>query len=306
MILKTQKKWLVLALLAVLASCFYYKTHSSNPVTAMMQFPTIKTVGALGRIEPRSRLINLSHDQGANGARIEELSVEEGQMVKRGQIIAIFSDYNRNKAKQALAEAQVDVTKAKLEAEIINNTYYLKELERFNKLIKSKVVSQDNKDEAEKNYHQSTANVNALKAQVNLDQINVELAVETLKQSILTSPLEGTVVKIYTRAGERVGDNGAIELADLNALDIVTEVYERDFVRVAIGQKAEIIVPGFEEKFNGEVRELGFQVMKNSLDGKDPLTNVDNRVIEVRVTLDPAAAEKLKHLINVEVNVRLL
>ena len=298
---------LVILLVAANFDLFKSAELSTSSETSLQNAPpTITTIGGLGRIEPRSRVIALSHDAGPDGARIEKLQVAEGQSVKAGDIIAIFSENERKKTELETAKMQVLVAEAGLEEELVNQKYYKKELERYDKLAESKVVSLQTQEETRKNYNQSLADVRSLEAQLKLAKLNVELADESLKQSILQAPLDGTIIKIHTREGERIGDYGAVEIADLSKLDVVTEVYERDMPRVKVGQKAEIIIPGFKEPFYGEVRELGFKVLKSSLKGADPFTSVDNRIVEVRITLEDEAASKLKHLIYMEVSVRLL
>lgn len=306
---KTQNKWYIIAISILIVFLVYYRIilekKPSEPF-GTESLPTIKTVGALGRIEPRSRIINLSHDQGPDGGRIEQLLVKEGDVVRQGQVVATLSNNSRKQAQLELAQARAKMTEAKLEAELVNEKFYFKELERCTKLANSRVVSQEVKDQAEKDYNNSTANVKSLRAELISAQANVQLSKEELKQSILVSPLSGTVLKIQARPGERIGDYGVAEIADLTAIDIVAEIYERDMPRVEVGQKAEIKVPGFAEPFYGEVRELGFQVLRNSLISTDPLSTVDNRIIEVRVTVDPNMVNKLRHLTNMEVDVRLL
>ncbi|MGZ8193970.1 MAG: hypothetical protein ACXWTW_10500, partial [Methylobacter sp.] len=39
-------------------------------------------IGALGRIEPRSRVIRVSHNAGAEGTNLEKLLFQEGDQVK--------------------------------------------------------------------------------------------------------------------------------------------------------------------------------------------------------------------------------
>lgn len=262
-------------------------------------------VGALGRIEPRSRVVRVSHDAGPEGARIGELKVAEGDRVEAGAVIAVFSDYPRKQAKAEAATARIAMLEAKLKAEESNASFFAKEFERYRVLAKTQAVSVARKDQAERDYRQSQAQVTSLKAELASSQAEAKLANEEFSQSQLVAPLAGTIVKIHAWPGERVGDAGVVEMADLTQLDVVAEIYERDMPRVRVGQQAVIKVPGFEESFSGEVRELGFQVRKNDVNDTDPLADRDNRVVEVRITLPPAEAEKLKHLIYLQVDVRL-
>lgn len=95
-------------------------------------------------------------------------------------------------------------------------------------------------------------------------------------------------------------------MADLSQLDVVAEVYEADFPKVHVGQTAEIRLVGFPASYAAKVREFGFQVRKNDLNDTDPLADKDNRIIEVRLTLEKQAVTDLQHQIYRQVQVRIL
>jgi HlyD family secretion protein len=305
------KSIIVAAVLLLLgAGCLAPVVQAKEAVKTITQPISKDGIGALGRIEPRSRVITLSHDAGPEGARIEKLTVAEGQLVKQGEVIAIFSDYNRKQAKLDSVRAKIPMLEAKIKAETANKNFYADELKRVNQLLKSSAVSKVRQEEAQKNSLQSTSMVDSLRAELISVQADVNLTEQELKQSQVTAPMDGTILKIHAWQGERVNDKGVVEIADLTKMDVVAEIYERDMPRIKVGQQAEIKIAGFPDVVKGEVRELGFQVMKNDMNGTDPLADRDNRVVEVRITLDPAMpeelAKKLSHLIFMQVDVRLL
>uniref|UniRef100_UPI001D13635A biotin/lipoyl-binding protein n=1 Tax=Nostoc edaphicum TaxID=264686 RepID=UPI001D13635A len=49
--------------------------------------PVVKTVTALGRLEPKGEIIKLSAPSSNEGNRVEQLLVKEGDRVKAGQVI---------------------------------------------------------------------------------------------------------------------------------------------------------------------------------------------------------------------------
>lgn len=74
--------------------------------------PVVKTVTALGRLEPKGEVIKLSApSSNGEGKRVDQLLVKESDRVKAGQVIAIMD--NRNKLQATLAEAQKQVQVAK-------------------------------------------------------------------------------------------------------------------------------------------------------------------------------------------------
>ncbi|MEA5515192.1 ABC exporter membrane fusion protein [Nodularia sp. UHCC 0506] len=76
--------------------------------------PELKTVTALGRIEPKGKVIKLSATTSAEGSRVEELLVKEGDRIKAGQVIAILDSRDRLSAALREAEEQVKVEQANL------------------------------------------------------------------------------------------------------------------------------------------------------------------------------------------------
>lgn len=78
--------------------------------------PEIKTVTALGRLEPEGEVIKLSAPTSSQGSRVEKLLVKEGDRVKAGQEIAILDSRDRlqaayEKAKEAVQVAQANLAK---------------------------------------------------------------------------------------------------------------------------------------------------------------------------------------------------
>lgn len=53
------------------------------------RFDSNQGVGALGRLEPRSRVIKVSHNAGTEGARVEQLFFQETDHVKVGEQLAL-------------------------------------------------------------------------------------------------------------------------------------------------------------------------------------------------------------------------
>ena len=76
--------------------------------------PERKTVTALGRLEPSGEIIQVSVSSSAEGNRIEELLVTEGEQVIKGQTIAILDGRDRLEAALRQARARVTIAQANL------------------------------------------------------------------------------------------------------------------------------------------------------------------------------------------------
>ncbi|MBW4487399.1 MAG: ABC exporter membrane fusion protein [Trichocoleus desertorum ATA4-8-CV12] len=81
---------------------------------AVVTVPRIKTVTALGRLEPQGEVIKLSAPTSNNGNRVEQLLVNVGDRVRTGQVIAVLDSRDRLQAALEQAQAEVEVAQAQL------------------------------------------------------------------------------------------------------------------------------------------------------------------------------------------------
>ncbi|MBY0473883.1 MAG: efflux RND transporter periplasmic adaptor subunit [Nitrosomonas sp.] len=263
-------------------------------------------IGALGRIEPRSRIIKVSHNAGPEGARVERLFFQETNSAKAGEKLAILSEHVKRKAEVEAAKMRIKVFEAQRDLEQTTLAFNKREHVRHQSLELSSAVSISLADAKQLAFEQSAANLKRLSAEIARAQSELNVAQAELENTLIYAPITGTIMKIFTRPGERIGDNGLLEMADLSQLDVVAEVYESELPQVEIGQQGCITATGFKRSYNAQVRELGFQVRKNDLNDTDPLADRDNRIIEVRLTLEPEAAADLRHQIFRQVKVRII
>ncbi len=94
-----------------------FQPSQSRVTPATVSTSQLKTVTALGRLEPKGQVIKLSapaSSAGGSGSRVEQLLVKEGDRVKAGQAIAILDSRNRLQAAVKEAEEQVKVAQTKL------------------------------------------------------------------------------------------------------------------------------------------------------------------------------------------------
>lgn len=106
---------LMLALLGV-RTISQYQQNTANPVAteSVTRTPEIKTVTAMGKLEPLGEVIKLSAPASAEGSRLDKLLVKEGQKVKQGDVIAILDSQDRLLAALRESEEQVKVAEANL------------------------------------------------------------------------------------------------------------------------------------------------------------------------------------------------
>jgi HlyD family secretion protein len=225
-------------------------------------------VSARGRLEPRDGLFAVAGPSGYSPV-VASLIVQEGDIVKKGQLIAMLDDVGIRKANLQRAEAQ--------RANAAN------ELKR-NKALKSKRMS------SESEYEQ--LELALLVADAEVAQSQAELA-----RSMVTSPINGKVIAVHARDGERVGMQGIVELGRTDQMYAIAEVYETDIGRLKLGQKATATSPALEQPLSGVIDRLGMKVGIQAALPTDPVSRIDARVVEVDIKLDNSAmAENLTNL----------
>ncbi|MGK7897669.1 MAG: ABC exporter membrane fusion protein [Xenococcus sp. (in: cyanobacteria)] len=106
-----------LAVIAILGGTAIYlaNSNSTEPEVAepiVTQTIELKTITALGRIEPEGEAIQLSPSPDLGGTKISQLLVKEGDLVTQGQKIAILDNNARSQAEVELARQEVKVAEA--------------------------------------------------------------------------------------------------------------------------------------------------------------------------------------------------
>ena len=103
--------------------------------------------------------------------------------------------------------------------------------------------------------------------------------------------MAGRVVAVHVRAGERVGEGGIVEIADVTPMYAIAEVYETDVGKVRPGQPATVsarALPGGE--LRGRVTRVGTKVGRKDVLDTDPVADADARVVECEIELEDAVA----------------
>jgi HlyD family secretion protein len=223
---------------------------------------------ASGYIVARREAIVSSKIQG----RLSELRVEEGSVVREGEILArlestdLLASVERAKAQVQQADAQVGSAQAQVrraEADLAEARRQLGVAERLNT---EKLLAVDSYDAARSRVALAEAalgqaNADAQRATAARTQAAAELNVAEaqLQNTVIKAPFAGTVVRKMAEVGESVAPippgvnistaSGAIvALADLATLEMEADVSESNVARLEEGQPAEVTVEAFPDK----------------------------------------------------------
>ncbi len=262
------KRWwlwsLVLVLLAVIALAVRSRT-APVPVeiaTVAAAYPStaLAVLNATGRVVAARRASVSSKGTG----RLEWLGVQEGQMVKEGDVIARLE--NRDVAAQReQAQAQVRAARANLaqgDAELDDARASLK---RAQDLAKENFISGSALDAAEARFNKARAAIETLKAQIGIAEANARAADVSFDQTLIRAPFTGMVLTKSANVGDIVtpfssasGTTGAVvTMADMETLEVEADVSEASIAKIRIGQPAEIQLDAFPElRLLGEVSRV--------------------------------------------------
>lgn len=122
-----------------------------------------------------------------------------------------------------------------------------------------------------------------------------------LAQAYIRSPMPGQILKVHTQPGEKISDNGIAELGQTDRMTAIAEVYQTDIGKVRVGQPAVITAQAFPGEVQGTVSEVGLAVLQQKVFSDQPGENLDRRVVEVKIRLNPEGSKRVAGLTNLQV-----
>jgi RND family efflux transporter MFP subunit len=178
------------------------------------------------------------------------LGVDEGDRVKKGQLIARLEDADvvaaRERASQELRVAESDLDEAS------------KNLDRLRVLREQEFIAQAEYDVAEARYKRVVATIEAAKFAVR----EAEVAVENTR---IVAPFDGTVLKKNADVGEIVAPlagaasskAAVVTIADMASLEVEADVSEANITRVIPEQSCEITLDAYpQQRYPGYVTKI--------------------------------------------------
>ncbi len=293
-----------LALLVSLIAAPWVAAQESEPAR----------VSALGRLEPQGGIIRIaapSTPQSISGGVIAELLVAEGDDVEAGDLLAVTDVKPLYEATVAKARTELELARRAAEAArsradeaCVLADVAAKEADRRSSLLERDLSSQEETESAQgdataKRASCTAARVNSRVAESSIDvaEATVALHEAELQRAFVRAPFAGRVLEINAHEGEFVGMEGVLEMARVDRMYAIAEVYETDIRRVRVGQHATVTSDALLRPLTGRVEFIHNKVAKQDEMGTDPAARKDARIIEVEILLDdPAAAAAFTNL----------
>ena len=238
----------------------------------VMRRTIIESVNASGKVYPEIE-VKVSPDI---SGEIVELTVLEGDSVRRGQVLAkIYADIYTTQRDQASAvvsqeRARVDNAKAQLPGLKAAKEFAQRTFDRQKQLLDEKVISRAEFEQAQNSFQTAEANYNAAlqtirggQAGVASAQASLQRANKDLSRTSVLAPMDGVVSLLNVKKGERVVGNSMMagtemmRIADMNKIEVRVDVGENDIPKVSLGDSALVEVDAYNNrKFRGVVTQI--------------------------------------------------
>jgi RND family efflux transporter MFP subunit len=248
---------LIILLAAAGFGAFRWFTRE-RPVEVQVATVTIRAAGtqaavlnASGYVVARRRATVSSKITG----KVVEVDVEEGKNVVRGQVLARLDD-STPKAAFALAEAQAEAARRALrENEVRLDQARLNE-RRAAQLLKERIVSQSQLDDAKAEGDSLEARIAALNEQIRVAERQIELQKTDLDNYVIRAPFSGVAISKDAQPGEMVSPvsagggftrTGICTIVDMTSLEIEVDVNESYISRVTAGQDVDAVLDAYPD-----------------------------------------------------------
>jgi HlyD family secretion protein len=281
-------------------------------IQAVTKRDIIQTVTASGKIYPEEEVKISSEVSG----EIIELTVKEGDYVKKGQLLARIKPESYqavleqggaqldntkaqlSTAKARISQAQAAASQAQAQYESAQTAYT-----RAQELLTKKIISKADFETAEATYKSAKATVESAKADVEAAKHTADAAGYTIRATEATikeakinlnkttiyAPMDGIISLLNVKKGEKVlgtiqmSGTEMMRIANFDYIEVRVDVSEGEITKVKLGDTASIEVDAYlDRKFDGIVT----QVANTSKGASSALVSADqstNFVVKIRI-----------------------
>jgi len=218
---------------------------------------------------------------------ISEVLVQEGEVVRKGQVLARQEDVDAalavNSARAAVAQAESQLALSEVTIETTRREY-----ERLKNLTASKLVPQQQLDQASDAMATAQAQLGVQRAAVQTARAQLAQSEYSKDLTIIRAPLDGKIIHRYANPGAGASTLNVSDMFDLEPAIphiVRAEIVESAIPEVYVGQDAEMSSEGDSTKvFVGHVLRIAatFGLRKLKSDSANEAT--DERVVEVVVS----------------------
>jgi RND family efflux transporter MFP subunit len=197
------------------------------------------------------------------GGRVAESMLDVGKRVFRGDLLVLLDpgdvdlEIDRIKTEITAARRKVELGST-LRADVLNAR------DTFSVLERQAAAGAYPQVELEK----QRRSMQQLEQRMELDEVNLKLALETLENQLrskerekakmtITAPADGVVTAVYARVGDLIGGNSPIATVIATTRTVEAKLSEENFAAVKVGQKASVRFLTFgADQYNATVTKI--------------------------------------------------
>lgn len=285
----TKGRWILAVILLVLVGLATAQGLKPHPppavevtIATVKRQDVVRTVSAAGHLQARETVKVSSNVTGD----LLSLSVKEGDHVTKGQVLAQIdkrlgeSQVSQVRAAVASSSAQI----LQIDAAIAQDK---RDLERIEKLHAEGLASMADVEKVQTQLKLDESRKTAQREVVQQNRGQLETALYSLSRATLTAPIDGTILELNHKVGERIrgsdfSEDVVLIMGGLANMEVKVEVGEHEVVGIHDGDEATIEIDAMPDKqVPGHVVAVG----KNA-QIKNQGTDAEVTTFFVRIGLD--------------------
>ncbi len=252
----TRKHWIVVgSIVALIALPVVLKLSRGGtekqvdiePVTLRALTPTVLASGSL----TYESQVTLAPEV---TGRVTEILVEEGDQVKRAQLLMRL-DPAAPRAAIEQSEALVRQARLSIERRQVDHDTLVARTKRFEALREQNMVDANTLEELVSARNLAEVDLRTSREQLSQALAQLRQAQEQLAKTEIRSPLDGKVTAIYVKVGQTavpsfsgIAGSTLVDVADTASIDAEINVDETDIARVRMGAQARVVPAAFPDK----------------------------------------------------------
>lgn len=202
--------------------------------------------------------------------KISSIPVEEGQMVKKGEIVLRLDpevyEASVAQSKASVAQARIAIESQKLTIANLQSQY-----DRQQKLFKQGLVDANSFDQLSNQLDIAKVQLNSQKEALSSAEAQLSQQEQNLAKTLIRSPINGMITSLPVKVGETVITGANIpgstlmEIADPSEVQADVQVDEADIANLKLGEDADINAVSYpNDTFHGKVQYIAASVTDSS------------------------------------------